>query len=54
MFNKGKNHNGGVYICQIENCGNLEIEWYEHHSDVTKEFLQLPRKEQKKNDHRYI
>lgn len=48
MFNNGKNHNGGVYICQIENCKYLEIEWYEHHSDAVNDFLKLTRDNQKK------
>ncbi len=48
MFKNGKNHSGGVYICQIENCSELEVEWYEYKSDAVIEFLKLPREKQKK------
>ena len=47
MYNNGYNHSGGVYICQIENCENLVVEWYEHHSEAVTKFLNFSKEKQK-------
>ncbi len=50
MFDGGNNHSGGVFICQIDNCENLEVEWQEHHSDAVAKFENLSDDERKDRD----
>ena len=47
MFDGGNNHSGGVFICQIENCEFLEVEWREYHSDAVTQFEKLSESERK-------
>ncbi len=53
MFKNATNHSGGVYICQIENCNQLEVEWTIHESENVSIFLNTPKDERKQGSEIY-